>query len=118
MPGCGAGESVARCTEYGNEDVGRPVFSGTGIDNQHGRSSIVGKEFLAGLVGLAHRAFKFAGPVPLVGTKSGVLVAAFADGLLVLIPEQQQGDAFLLQFLMNQEALSGSAKADSRAVPC
>jgi hypothetical protein len=56
-------------------------------------------------VDLAHRALELAGPVTVAGTEGGVLVAALADGLPVLFPEQRQGDAFLLQFLMNQRVV-------------
>ncbi len=96
------GEGVARSAEHRDEDAGRPDFAGVGIDNRHGRAGIVGEQFLAGPVDLAHRALELAGPVAVAGTEGRVLVAALAGGLTVLFPEQRQGDAFLLQFLMNQ----------------
>ena len=67
-----------------------------------GGACVVDEDLLACAVDLAHGVLELARPVAVAGTEGRVLVAALADGLPVLFPEQRQGDAFLLQFLMNQ----------------
>ena len=96
LPRCRAGEGIARCAEHGDEDTGRPDFSGLGVNNRYGGAGIVRKQFLTGPVDLAHRALELAGPVPVAGTEGSVLIAALTDGLPILFPQQRQRHAFLL----------------------
>ena len=98
----GAGEGVARGAQNGHEDTGRSDLAGARIDDRYRRAGIVGEQLLTGTVNLAHGMLQLAGPVFVTGAEGGVLVAAFADRLPVLFPEKRQGDAFLLQFLVNQ----------------
>ena len=95
------GEGVARCAEHGDEDAGRADLAATRVDDRHRRPGIVREQLLAGTVNLAHRSLQLASPGFVAGAEGGVLITAPADRLQILLPKQGQGDAFLLQFLMN-----------------
>ena len=105
LGGRGAGIGVVRGTEHGDEDVGPANFARGGVDDRDGIASVIGKQFLAGPVRLPHRTLESLGIVPVKVAETRVLVGRLAPRLPILFPEQRQGDAVLLQFLVNRREI-------------
>jgi len=98
------GIGVARRPQHRDEDLGRPDFTGAGVDQRHGLAGEVDEQLLAGPVDLPHHPIAAAPPRLVVPAEPGVLEALGAGGL-VLLPQQEQRDAFPPQFLVHRRPL-------------
>ncbi len=80
------------------------------IEDRQRLSGIVGKEFLAGPVLLAHRPFELARVVPIKLAELRVTVAGVgAVGFDVFFPQQLQGDPLAPQLAVDQSAVGWGA---------
>jgi len=85
--------------QAGHEHEGGPDFPGVGVDNGDGRPRVVDEALLAGFVDLAEHHVLGLPPLVVVVTELGV--AGGVGGLLpIFVPELQQGDTFLPEFLV------------------
>jgi hypothetical protein len=98
------GIGVARRPQHRDEDLGRPDFTGAGVDQRHGLAGEVDEQLLAGPVDLPHHPIAAAPPRLVVPAEPGVLEALGAAGL-VLRPQQEQRHAFPPQFLVHRRPL-------------
>ncbi len=81
-------------------------LTGLRVDNGQGLPRIVDKELFTGPVTLAHDHVEFSGPGAIGLTKPAILEAI--GGLcLVFLPQQRQGDAFALEFLVHHGPVGG-----------
>ena len=97
----GAGKGVAGCAQHGDKDAGRANLAGAGVDDRHGRAGVIGEQFLAGAMDLAHGALELSCPHPVVGAECRVLERRLSRRPLIFFPQQDQRDAFALEFLVN-----------------
>ncbi len=80
--------------QYADKDLGLPDFTGFRVDDRDCLPSVVDKDFLATLMGKAHRLVEGRGPVAVEGTELAVSIA-IRMGFTVLDPQQTQSDALL-----------------------
>ena len=96
----GTGIGVVRRAQRGHEDLGLCDLAGEGVDDGHRAAGIVHEQLLAGDVDLAHRALLATSKLAVLDAEARVLVSQrVARG--VLLPQQHQGDAGALEFLMH-----------------
>ena len=96
----GFGECVVRCAHHAYEDLCLPDFARMPVRYRHRLAGIIDKAFFAGQMFLAHHRIQFAGPFPVVMAEPAVTKPFRVIGL-VLLPQQEQRDAFLVHFMMN-----------------
>jgi len=96
----GLGKGVVGCAQHGDEQLGRPDFTGVRIDDRQRRASVIDKQLLAGCMGLPHGDGQLADPFPVMLAEGAVAVAIGMLGL-VLLPEQVEGDVLPAQLPMD-----------------
>src|SRR5262249_46382645 len=84
-----------------DEDVGRANFAGLWIEDLDFRPGVIDEEFFAGAVRLPERNAQLSLVVLIKLGKAGVAVMPLRVLLGVLLPEQETGDAFAFELLMN-----------------
>ena len=85
--------------QHRHEDLGLSHFAGFAIHHAHRHSGVVHEHLFTGLVGLPHHRLQGFRPSVVMLAELGVLVA-LRVGLLVLLPQKLEGDAFLFEFLV------------------
>jgi len=93
-----AGVGVVRGAEDSDEDVRPPDLAATGIDDRHGVAGEVDEQFLAGAMGLPHRALQALDILAVELAEARILVGRLALCLPIFFPQQRQRDAVALEF--------------------
>jgi hypothetical protein len=97
----GARVGVVGGAQRRHEDLCLGDLPRGGVHDGHGLPGVVHKHLLAGHMRLAHRAFERLGPGGVFDAERGVLVGYPLVLLLVLLPQQLQGDAGALELAVN-----------------
>ena len=95
----GAGKGIVGCTEHSDKDLRLAVLSGVRVDDCHRRATVIDKQLFTGTMDLAHAALLAPQPDPVAMTELGITVAIIRMPLTILLPQQEFGHAFTLQFL-------------------
>ena len=104
----GTGVNVVRRSKGGYEDLRSGDLTGGGTDDRHGLAGVVDEQFLAGDVGLAHRAFEAYRPLAVLDAKAGVLEGQCVV-IGVFLPQKLQG------VRTHHVSPTGGRRADPRA---
>jgi len=99
LGGEGLGVQVVAGPQHGDEDLGRRDHAGDRVDDRDRRPRPVDEELLAGAVLLPHDDVDMALPLPVAAAELAVLVAV-GRSLLVLKPQQLEGDVLAPQLLV------------------
>jgi len=92
--------SVVASRKYGNKNLRFPDLPRPGVFHRHRLASVVNHHPLAGAVVLSQHHVQLAAPLAVALAELAVL-QTFGVLLLVLLPEQLQGDPFTPHFLVN-----------------
>ncbi len=94
-------------SQYRDKDLRLADLACKAVDDRDSLASIINKLLLTGAVVLAHDHIQLALPGPVVIAEPTVLVA-LGMGRSVLLPEQEQGDAFELELTVNNEPVGNT----------
>ena len=93
---------VFRRAERRHKDLGGQDLAALGVDHRDGAAAVVDEHLLPGPVHLAHRAGEPAAILVIVQAELAVPVRTLPVRLLVVLPQQLQGDALAPQLLVDQ----------------
>lgn len=105
LAGSGTGVGVVGRAQHRHKYLGLRYLAGAGVHDGHRVAGVVHKELVAGCVGLAHGTLQSPGPGLVLLAEGAVLVGLTAMLLLVLLPQQLQGDARAAQFAVDMGAV-------------
>ena len=94
------GVGIRRRAQHGDEDLGAADLAAAGVDDRHRVAGVVDEQLVAGAVDLAHRALQALREAVIEQAELAVAIRLAGMGLGVLFPQQLQGDALALEFLV------------------